>query len=280
VAFDLSVIGKRFGPHEYTYDWKQTALYALACGAQDDELDLLLETKGPKVLPTFSVVVVLAPIHEAITSLGGNYLTLVHGVQKCMMHRPIPPEATLKTTSTIKALYDKQKAALAIYETKTVDHKNEPVFDTEWQIFYRGEGGFGGERGPEAPPYNPPEGKAPDVHAEMTTVRTQALLYRIASMDLNPIHANPEVAQMAGFDRPILHGLCTFGHACRAAVRGLGDKDPDRVLSIEGRFSKPVFPGETIAADFWKMNSGEAYFAASVKERSEAVITLGRVTYR
>src|SRR5205814_1380748 len=120
------------------------------------------------------VVAVLQPIHEAIAALGGNFLTLVHGNQKCTMHRPIPPEAKLKTTATVKALYDKQKAALAIYETNTVDEKNEPVFDTEWQIFYRGEGGFGGERGPEAPKYDPPEGKAPDAHFEMKTVRTQA----------------------------------------------------------------------------------------------------------
>jgi acyl dehydratase len=280
VAFDKSVIGKTFGPYEFAYDWKKTALYALACGAEEDELDLVLETKGPKVLPTFSVVAVLQPIHEAIASLGGNFLTLVHGNQRCVVHRPIPPEGKLKTTATVKALYDKGKAALAFYETKTVDEKNEPVFDTEWQIFYRGEGGFGGERGPEAPAYTPPEGKSADAHVEMPTVRTQALLYRIASLDLNPIHASPEVAKMAGFDRPILHGLCTFGHACRAAVRALCEKDANRLLGVEGRFSKPVFPGETIVTDFWKMKAGEAYFVSKVKERDEAVITLGRVTYR
>jgi acyl dehydratase len=280
MAFDQSVIGKSFGPFDYAYDWKATALYALACGAEDDELDLLLETRGPKVLPTFSVVVVLTPIQKAIIALGGNYLTLVHGVQKCVLQRPIPPEGRLKTTAKVKALYDKQKAALAFYETKTVDEKNEPVFETEWQIFYRGEGGFGGERGPEAPAYSPPEGKSPDAHSDMRTARTQALLYRIASLDLNPIHANPEVAQRAGFDRPILHGLCTFGHACRAAVRGLCGNDSSRLTSIEGRFSKPVFPGETIATDLWKISGGDAYFQTKVKERDEAVITLGRVTYR
>jgi acyl dehydratase len=280
MAFDLKTVGKTFGPFDYEYDWKAPALYALACGAEEDELDLLLETRGPKVLPTFSVIAVLKPIHEAITALGGNFLTLVHGVEKCVAHRPIAPEGKLKTTATIQALYDKQKAALAIFTTRTVDQKNEPVFDTEWQIFYRGEGGFGGERGPEAPPYNPPEGKNPDLHAEMKTARTQALLYRIASLDLNPIHSDPEVAKLAGFDRPILHGLCTFGHAGRAAVRGLCEKDPTRLLSIEGRFSKPVFPGETIVTDLWKIKTGEAYFVSKVKERDEAVITLGRVTYR
>lgn len=287
MAFDLSVIGKSFGPHAFAYDWKQTALYALACGASPvrlpdapaDELDLLLETRGPKVLPTFSVVVVLAPLQEAILKLGGNFLTLVHANQKCVLHRPILPAGTLRTTTTVRALYDKGKAAIGIFDTQTVDEKNEPVFTTEWQIFYRGEGGFGGERGPEAPQYDPPAGKAPDLRYEMPTDRGLALLYRIASGDLNPIHCDPVVAAKAGFDRPILHGLCTFGHAGRAAVLGLCGGDASRLTSIQGRFSKPVFPGETVTTELWKIAPGEAYFVTKVKERDEAVITLGRVTH-
>lgn len=279
MAFDLSVIGKTFGPHTFTHDWKQPALYALACGARPDELDLLLETRGPKVLPTFSVVVVLAPLQEALRKLGGNFLTLVHANQKCVAHRPLAPAGALSTTATVRALYDKGKAAIGVFETRTVDEKNEPVFDTEWQIFYRGEGGFGGERGPEAPSYEPPPGKAPDLRYEMATDPTQALLYRIASGDLNPIHSDPAVAAKAGFERPILHGLCTFGHAGRAAVVGLCGGDPGRLTSIQGRFSKPVFPGETITTEIWKVASGEAYFISKVKERDEAVITLGRVTH-
>lgn len=280
MPFDRSIIGKSFGPSEYSYDWQTTALYALGCGATENELDLLLESAGPKVLPTFSVAVVMKPFYEAIVALQGNMLTLVHGAQRCLFHRPIPPEATLKTTAVLRALYDKGKGALAVFDTKTVDHKNEPVFDTEWQIFYRGEGGFGGERGPEPPAYNPPDGKRPDAHVEMPTARTQALLYRLASLDLNPIHADPQVANMAGFPGPILHGLCTFGHAARAAVNTVGQRNPERLLSIEGRFSKPVFPGDTIVTDLWKIGPQEAYFVTKVKERDEAVITLGRVTHR
>jgi 3-hydroxyacyl-CoA dehydrogenase/3a,7a,12a-trihydroxy-5b-cholest-24-enoyl-CoA hydratase len=154
------------------------------------------------------------------------------------------------------------------------------LYETESQIFYRGEGGFGGERGPEAPNYAPPEGKKPDAHFEMKTQPTQALLYRLASLDLNPIHADPAVAKIVGFERPILHGLCTFGHAGLAAMLGLMDGDPDRMKSIEGRFSKPVLPGETIVTDLWKIGPGEAYFTTSVKEKNEPVITLGRVMYR
>lgn len=276
MGFDQSVIGKEFGPFELEYSWKDTALYALGCGAGSNELDLLLETKGPKVLPTYSVVFSFESLHNALVSLGGNVLTLVHGGQSCVLHRPIPSSGVVKTTCVVKALYDKGKGALAIFETKTLDEKNEPICDTEWQIFYRGEGGFGGERGPGAPDYKPPEGKDPDHHVEMPTQDTQALLYRLSG-DVNPIHADPAVARAVGFPKPILHGLCTYGHAARAVVNTLCGGDSDKLTSIEGRFTKPVFPGDTIVTDIWKIGETEAYYATKVKERDEAVITLGRV---
>lgn len=276
MPFDFKVVGKTFGPTKFSYDWQRVALYALSCGATSDELDLLLETRGPKVLPTFSVVPTYVPLFESLVALGGNMLTLVHGGQRCTMHRPIPPYGELESTAKISGLYDKGKGALAIVHTETRD-ANGPLFDTEWQIFYRAEGGFGGDKGPDTPPYAPPEGRAPDERQEMKTLDTQAFLYRLASADLNPIHSDPEVATKVGFPRPILHGLCTFGHAARAAVRALCGGDPDKLKSIEGRFSKPVFPGDTIATDLWKIKDGEAHYQSSVKERGEPVITLGRV---
>lgn len=278
MAFHREVIGKDFGPHEFSYGWKDVALYALASGATTDELDLLLETRGPKVLPTFSVVVALKPLHEALTQLGGNILTLVHGAQKCVIHRPLSPEGKLFTTCKVTGLYDKGKGALAYYLTKTVDDAGKPVFDTEWQIFYRGEGGFGGEKGPETPSYEVPAGQAPAHVVEMPTSPTQALLYRIASNDLNPIHSDPQVASSVGFPKPILHGLATFAHAGRAVVQKLCGGDPDRLTQIEGRFSKPVFPGDTIVTELHAVRAGEAYYGSKVK--GEPVITLGRVLYR
>jgi acyl dehydratase len=271
MPFDSSIIGKPFGPFEFSYDWKDTALYALASGATTSELDMLLETRGPKVLPTFSVAVTLEPLQSALRKLGGNLLTLVHGGQRCTMHRPIPPQGKLSTTCTVTALWDKGKGALAVYETKTVDEKKEPLFDTEWQIFYRGEGGFGGERGPDAPSNDPPD-RAPDAIIEMPTQPTQALLYRIASGDLNPIHSDPDVAAKAKFPKPILHGLCTFAHASRALVTGT---DPTSLRHIEGRFSKPVFPGDTIVTSVWKMSPVEARYVVSVKETGDVVMTHG-----
>ena len=273
MAFDQSIIGKDFGPFPFSYTWKDTALYALGAGATPDELDLLLETRGPKVLPTFSVAVVVEALSASLAALKGNYLTLVHGGQKCVMHRAVPSEGTLNTTAKVRALYDKGKGALAIYDTHTVDEKGEPVFDTEWHIFYRGEGGFGGERGPDAPSHQPPD-RAPDATTDMPTQPTQALLYRIASGDLNPIHSDPAVAAKAKFDKPILHGLCTFAHASRAIINLCCDGDADRLKHIEGRFSKPVFPGDTISTDVWKIADGEVYYVSRVNDK--AVITLGR----
>ncbi|MBI4822414.1 MAG: MaoC family dehydratase N-terminal domain-containing protein [Deltaproteobacteria bacterium] len=278
MAFQLDVVGKSFGPRVHRYSERDVILYALGAGATIDELDLLYEGRGPKVLPSYSVVPAYTPLHESLLALGGNMLTLVHGAQRFEIHRPIPPSGTLSTTATVEALYDKGKGALAVIATKTVDENHQPVFDTEWQIFYRGEGGFGGPRGPDAKAYAPPEGKAPDEHVEMATQPTQALLYRLGSFDMNPIHADPAIATRVGFPKPILHGLCTFAHAGRAAMRALCQGDPERLVSFEGRFSKPVFPGDSIATDFWRVGSGEAYFTSSVNR--EAVITLGRVTYR
>ncbi|MFO0723395.1 MAG: MaoC/PaaZ C-terminal domain-containing protein [Myxococcota bacterium] len=278
MPFDMKMVGQVIGPTEFTYDWQRVALYALGCGATEEELDLLLETRGPKVLPTFAVVPSFVPLHASLVRLGGNMLTLVHGAQKVEMRKPIPPEGRLLSTAQVTALWDKGKGALAIIRTETKTANGDHLFDTEWQIFYRGEGGFGGERGPDGPSYAPPEGKAADHTLDMKTAPAQALLYRLGSSDLNPIHSEPEIAKKVGFPAPILHGLCTFGHAGRAAVKAIAGGDPSRIASIEGRFTKVVFPGDTISTALWNMGPGEAYFTSTIKERSEAAITLGRVT--
>lgn len=280
MPFQLDVVGQTFGPSELTYTWERPALYALGCGATPEELDLLLETRGPKVLPTFSVVPTFPPLLAALERLGGNMLTLVHSAQKCTIHAPIPSSGTLITHTTVKALHDRGRAAVGVFETKTTTEGGQHLFDTEWQIFYRGEGGFGGEKGPDPVNLAPPEGKAADHSIAMATLPTQALLYRIAGSDTNPIHSDPAVAKKAGFGKPILHGLCTFGFAGRAAVQALCGGDPDRLTSIEGRFTKPVFPGDTLVTDLWVTGAGEALFTTTAKERNEAVLSSGRVTFK
>ena len=279
MPFDTSIVGKPFGPRTVSYDAKRCALHALACGAGPGDLDLALDLRGPKVLRSFPVVLAFEAMTEAVFALGGNLLTLLHGAQKHVVHRPLPPEAEVQLTARITGLYDKGKGALAVYAVHG-EQGGAPLFDLESQIFYRGEGGFGGERGPEAPPYAPPAGRAPDHRVELTTSPSQALLYRIASGDGNPIHVDPEMAAMAGFPKPILHGLCTFGFAERALLQTLCGGDPDRLLSLEARFARPVFPGETIAVEIFPVKEGEAWFTAAVQERGQPALTLGRALFR
>ncbi len=270
--FNRAVVGKPVEPQLFSYTWKDVALYALSVGATADELDFLLDTAGPKVLPTYAVIPSFGAMGMALAPLGGDLLRVVHGEQRIVLHAPIPPSGTLKTTAVVSGLYDKIKMAQAIVETKTTDDKGKPLFDGTWVILFRGQGGFGGDRGPDSPSYHPPEGKAPDFRAEEKTLETQALLYRLNG-DLNPIHANPEVAKMVGFARPILHGLCSFGYVGRALLRHGCGMDPAKMKSFEVRFSKIVLPGDTIVTEGWHSAKGEWIVRASTKERGEYVLT-------
>jgi len=273
MPFDLSAVGHPFEPVKTSYGPRDVAQYALACGATERELDLVLESRGPQVLPTFSVVFAFPAVTRALSRLGGNILMLVHGAQRCSVPSPLPPEADVETTAHLDAVYDKGKGALAIYRTRSVDPTGTLLAETEWQIFYRGEGGFGGERGPDAEVEVPGDTEAPSATLKMPTTTTQALAYRWASGDPNPIHLEPAVAEQVGFDRPILHGLCTFGHAARAVVSAAADGDARRLRSIEGRFSKPVTPGDVLSTDVF-VRPGGALFSTRVDE--QPVIVRGR----
>jgi acyl dehydratase len=144
----------------------------------------------------------------------------------------------------VEAIYDKGTGAVVVVTARTVDAEERPVFDNRFTIFARGEGGFGGERGPELPRLSPPEG-APDFEITEATTAEQALLYRLSG-DLNPLHADHEAARAGGFDRPILHGLCTFGFVGRAILSGACGGDPRRFKSLSARFTGAVFPGDTL----------------------------------
>jgi acyl dehydratase len=183
-------------------------------------------------------------------------MMIVHGEQKIILHRPIPPNGKFTTVAEVKGIYDKGKGASVIVEAKTVDEKNEPVFDNWFTVFVRGEGGFGGERGPEAIKADPPAGKAPDFSMTEATTPEQALLYRLSG-DLNPLHASPQFAKMGGFDRPILHGLCTYGHAGRAILKHACGGDPTKLKSFAARFSGVVMPGDTLTTEGWQTEKGK-----------------------
>jgi acyl dehydratase len=265
MSLNLKLVGQKSAPIEFNYTWKDAVLYALGVGAKADELDFLYEGRGPKVLPTFAVVPSFASMIAVSADLGANPVMIVHGEQSIRLHRPIPPEGKLSTTSEVKGIYDKGKGALCVVEAKTVDEKGAPLFDNVFSIFVRGAGGFGGERGPEAVKADPPADRAPDFEVVEATTPEQALLYRLSG-DLNPLHADPGFAKMAGFDRPILHGLCTFGHAGRAILRGAAGGDPTRLVGFSARFAGVVFPGDTLTTRGWRIEANRYVVTTSTQD--------------
>lgn len=277
MAFDLSIVGQPSEQSVFEYGWKDVVLYALGIGAKVDELDYLFEGRGPKTYPSFAVVPVFAPMFGMLSRTGGNHAMVVHGAQKVRLHKPIAPEGKLLTTATIRGIYDIKKFAVVIVDTATVDGGGDKVFDTTWNIIYRGHGNFGGAPPPREESVVPPQGKPADFSIEESTSKEQALLYRLSG-DLNPLHADPEFAKGVGFAAgPILHGLCTFGYMIRHAVKGACGGDATKLKAFEAQFRKPVWPGDTLVTEGW--NLGERYaLQVSVKERSEAVITNASAT--
>jgi acyl dehydratase len=256
MAIKMDLVGKKSAAVKFKYTWKDTVLYALGVGTKAEDLDYLFEMNGPKVLPTFAVVPSFTAMINVAGDLGANPMMILHGEQKIVLHRPIAPNGEFTTTAEVKGIYDKGKGALVMVNAQTVDEKNEPVFDNLFSIFVRGEGGFGGDRGPEALKADPPADKAPDFTMTEKTLPEQALLYRLSG-DLNPLHASPQFAKMGGFDRPILHGLCTFGHAGRAVLKHACGNDPKRMKSFAARFAGVVFPGDTLTTEGWQVEPGK-----------------------
>jgi acyl dehydratase len=275
MTLDPSAVGASGGPVERSWSSKDCLLYALGVGAGLEELQFSTE-KQQQVLPTMAVVLGArgaVPL-EKIGSF--NPAMLVHGEQAIELARPLPPDGTLKTTGKIVGLYDKGKGALVVSEAESVDAATgELLFRTRSSAFIRGEGGFGGDRGPSGPSYELPARKA-DHEITYQTRPDQALLYRLSG-DRNPLHSDPEFAKLAGFPRPILHGLCTYGFTGRALLHALCGGDPARFKSMEGRFSKPVFPGEALTIKIWV--DGTRCLFQTLNEAGEVVLDQGRMSF-
>jgi acyl dehydratase len=265
MAIRLDLVGKKSDPIPFAYTWKDTVLYALGVGAGHDELDFLYERRGPKVLPTFAVVPSFRSMMAVAGDLGANPMMVLHGGQQIILHRPIAPRGRLATVSEVKGIFDKGKGALVVVEARTTDDQGEPVFDNVFSIFVRGEGGFGGERGPEPTRADPPAGVAPDFEVVEATTPEQALLYRLSG-DLNPLHADPAMAKLGSFDRPILHGLCTYGFAGRAILRGACGGEPARLRALDARFAGVVFPGDTLTTRGWKVSAGKYVITVTTQD--------------
>ncbi|MDY6795832.1 MAG: MaoC/PaaZ C-terminal domain-containing protein [Actinomycetota bacterium] len=269
MPIDLAVVGKELDSMEFAFEKKDVILYALGVGAgyDADELKFVYEN-GLEALPTFGVVPPFPALMGlvAVEGIDINLVMLVHGEQYLEIRKPIPAGGKLITKPKIAAVWDKTKGAVIELDADTVDESGEVVFYNKFSSFIRGEGGFGGERGPE--PGNEPPERDPDKVVEMKTLTIQAMIYRLSG-DYNPLHIDPNFAGMAGFDRPILHGLCTFGHAGRAVLREYCDNDPAKFKAIKVRFSRPVWPGDTIITQMWKEENDKIVFRCTTKERPE-----------
>jgi len=273
MPIDPSAVGSSGGPVERSWTSKDCLLYALGVGAGLDELRFTTE-KNQQVLPT-TVVVLGARGAVPMQKIGSfNPAMLVHGEQAIELARPLPPDGTVQTTGKIAAVYDKGKGAVVVNETKSYDESGELLAINESATFVRGAGGWGGDRGPSADVNVPPDRK-PDAVIEEKTAPNQALLYRLSG-DWNPLHADPGFAKAFGFERPILHGLCTFGFTGRALLHAVCGSDPSRFKHIEGRFSTPVMPGDTLDVKIW-VDGNEALYQTCVGDN--IVLDSGKLVF-
>ena len=268
---NLDLVGKKSDPIAYQYTWKDVVLYNLGVGYKATDLQFVYEhaPEGLKTIPTFAVVPSSPNMGNVMFQLNVNLMTLLHGEQATIVHQPIPTEGRLLNRSVVTNIYDKGKGALAVIKIESSTEKGEPVVDSIVSLFCRGEGGFGGDPGPKPETYDPP-GRAPDFECTLQTSEDQAAIYRLSG-DINPLHIDPQFAAMAGFEHPILHGLCTYGFACRAVVYKACGGDPTKLTEFKVRFTKPVFPGQAITTRGWNMGNGIYHLTASVG--NDAVLT-------
>ncbi|MET0628785.1 MAG: MaoC/PaaZ C-terminal domain-containing protein [Acidimicrobiia bacterium] len=271
-------------PIERSWTSKDALLYAVGVGAGSIDptgFELEFTTENSKdvqqrVLPTFAVIVGMGGGMQNIGTF--NPAMLVHGEQQIELHQEIPADGTVLTTGKVIAVYDKGTAAVVWMESKSVDKATgEPLFTTRNSAFIRGEGGFGGERGPSGAQNVAPE-REPDHVVTYQTRPDQALTYRLSG-DRNPLHSDPEFAKMGGFDKPILHGLCTFGFTGRALLHSLCGSDPSRFTGMDVRFSTPVYPGDELTVKVWVVEDGVAVFRTE-RQNGDIVIDQGRCTFK
>ncbi len=277
-------IGTRSEPAESSWTSKDGLLYAVGVGAGQDPLDrreLPFVTENSmdmeqRILPT--MVVTLPSITGLFASIGSfNPAMLVHGEERIVLHREVPVDGTVSTVGEITAIWDKGKGAvIEVTSTSTLVGETDPLFEVVMSAFVRGEGGWGGERGPSGPRNEVPDTE-PDAVLVTQTRPEQALIYRLSG-DRNPLHSDPGFAALAGFDQPILHGLCTYGFTGRVLLHELCGSDPALLRSMEGRFSSPVMPGEELTVQVWRNGDGAAVFR-TLASGDRVVLDAGGVTF-
>jgi len=251
MAIDPTTVGYQTDSIEFCHTWRDTVLYALGVGATaDTNLDFLYEGRGPRVLPTFASIPTFAAFDELVDKIGCDRLGIVHHSQRLEVLKALKPNACLEVTGRVAGLYDLKRVAMSVFDIEVNDEKGDTVARGVVTLVLRNDGKFGGDRPPRSKRIPPPE-REPDFEVRETVPPTQALLYRLSG-DHNPLHVDPEFAAKTGFDRPILHGLCTLGYAGRVVLNEVCDGDPERFAALQGQFSAPVYPGDTLVIRGWK----------------------------
>ena len=277
MALNLDAVGKAVDPVTKAYTWKDAVLYALGVGAGFSDLEYCYE-KDLKVIPSFGITTMYDFMPQLLAASNVNLAGILHGEQEMIFHKPIPPEGELTTKGRITHYYDKgkEKGALVVGQSETYHSNGQKLFTGIATVFARLDGGFGGEDAPKRKIEFP--ARDPDYEVEARPFEDQPLLFRLSG-DVFQLHVDQEFAEMAGFEKPIMHGLCTHGFACRALIANLVPGEPEKVRRLFCRFSKTLYPGMPIKTLIWKTGEGLALWRVVNTENGEVVIDNGIFEY-
>jgi acyl dehydratase len=278
-AISTDLVGLEFEPVPVKWNDNDIMLYNIAVGCMPDkDLDFLYEGKGPKVVPSYGVIPGMTCLAGLNQHVDINLLMILHGEQSIEIFRPIP--AVVKNgiaRGSISEVWDKGKAAVIGVDCEVSDDDGL-IFKTHSTIFVRGAGDFGGERGPSSAGVNQPPAIEPDAVIEYKTLPQQGALYRLTG-DRVPLHIDPEFAKMAGYDKPFMHGLCTYGFVTRAIIESCCAGNPENFVGFEGRFADQVWFEDTIITKIWKTGKGEAIVQAET-QTGAIVISQARARFK
>ncbi|KAF8817711.1 MaoC family domain-containing protein [Cardiosporidium cionae] len=282
-------VGYKLYEDGFKYTSRDTILYALGIGVSQDPMDqkdlayTYENSEGFQTVPSFGTVLgKFDRLFEALLQTPGipefNPMMLLHGEQKIILHQPLKTDASVINSCRIKNVYDKRTGALIVLEINTTDAQTKELLCTnESSVFIRGLGNFGGDPGQSIRSTRP--STSPDLQIIVKTNENQAILYRLSG-DFNPLHIDPDMSQLGGFERPILHGLCTFGIATHGIIKACLNGNSDQVHSISARFSSAVIPGDELRINVWKNHSSIIPFEVERVANGAKCLTNGVLTVR